>query len=244
MVLVSKLLHLAFLIAKKVVFFKEKGGLMSLKLYSYFRSSSAYRVRIALNLKGLNYDYLPVHLLNNGGEQNSDEFKKLSPKAEVPALVHDGKNLIQSMAIIEYLDEVYPQNPLLFPRDPYLKSQVRAACEIINSGIQPLQNLRTLQKLQVYFNVSDEEKNQWISDWVSMGLAALDQLIKPYSKNFCFGHEVSAADIFLVPQIFSALRFNVDTTNIPKLMEIYEHCQQIKAFAQAAPTEQPDAPKS
>lgn len=215
---------------------------MSLKLYSYFRSSSAFRVRIALHLKGLDYQYIPVHLLNQGGEQNSDEFQKLNPKGEVPVLIHNDKKISQSVAIIEYLDEVFPEKPL-FPADSYLKSQVRCACEIINSGVQPLQNLRTLQKLEKDFSINEEKKLQWIIDWVSMGLKAYEALIEPVAKEFSFGDEVTAADLFLVPQVFTAFRYKMSLEPYPTINKVYENLMKIEAFVKASPTQQPDAPK-
>lgn len=215
---------------------------MELQLYSYYRSSSAYRVRIALNLKHLKYEYKAVHLLNNGGEQNSSEFQKLNPKKEIPVLIHNERALSQSVAIIEYLDELYPI-PLLYPTDRYMRSQVRAACEIINSGIQPLQNLSVQQRIQNETGINDEKKTKLISYWIESGLKAFEDFIKPHSKDFCFGNEVSAADLFLVPQIFSSKRFGANVDQFPKLLEIYERCVAIEAFKLADPTCQPDTPK-
>lgn len=216
---------------------------MSLQLYSYFRSSSAFRVRIALNLKGLNYEYIPVHLLEDGGQQNKPEFLKLNAKGEVPLLIHDGKPLSQSMAIIEYLDEVFPDRHLLFPVDPYLKSQVRAACELINSGTQPLQNLRTLQALQKDFDISEDQKLSWIQKWVGSGLKSYEALIKTHCKEFSFGDHITAADLFLIPQVFTALRFNMKIEDYPKINSIFNNCKNIDEFMKASPSQQPDTPK-
>lgn len=214
---------------------------MSLQLYSYFRSSSAFRVRIALNLKNLDYEYLPVHLLQNGGEQNSPEFKKLNPKGEVPLLIHEGKRLSQSVAIIEYLDEVYPEPPL-FPTEAYLKSQVRAACEIINSGIQPLQNLRTLQKLQNDFAITEEAKVQWIVDWVRMGFDAYEDLIRNFAGKYSFGDQVTASDLFLVPQVLTAFRYKMPLGDYPTIKQVYNNLEGLEAFQKASPFTQPDTP--
>lgn len=216
---------------------------MSIKLYSYFRSSSAFRVRIALNLKNLNYEYIPVHLLNQGGEQNKADFLNLNPKGEVPLMIHDGKSLSQSVAIIEYLDEVFPEPCPLFPSDAYMKSQVRAACEIINSGTQPLQNLRTLQTLQSDFGISDAEKVLWIQKWIDAGLKSYEKLISGHCKEFSFGSQITAADLFLIPQVFSALRFGMSIDRYKNINSIYKNCKDLEAFDKASPSQQPDTPK-
>lgn len=215
---------------------------MELQLYSYYRSSSAYRVRIALNLKHLKYVYKAIHLLNNGGEQNSLDFQKINPKKEVPVLVHNDRAISQSIAIIEYLDELYPLPPL-YPKDHYMRSQVRAACEIINSGIQPLQNLSVQRDIQKVTGINDEQKTNLTVNWIENGLKAFEDFIAPHSKKFCFGNEVSAADVFLVPQIFSSKRFGADVNKFSKLLKIYENCMDLEAFKLADPSCQPDTPK-
>ena len=213
-----------------------------LVLYNYFRSSTSYRVRIALNLKGLPYEYRSVHLLNNGGEQNKKEYRALNPIGGVPTLVHEGKTISQSMAIIEYLDEVFPQTPL-FPRDPFLKAKVRQFCENINADIHPLGNLKVLQFLESEFQADQNKKNIWLSKWISEGLSACEKTIQPYAGMFCFGSSLTTADLFLVPQLFTARRFQVDMSAFGILLKIEENLLKNSAFVQAHPHRQPDTPE-
>ena len=217
-------------------------SLQNLKLYSYYRSSASYRVRIALNLKGLSYEYLPVHLLNGGGEQHSDDYKSLNPSAEVPTLIDGDKALGQSVAICLYLDDVAPDKPLLFSKDPFEKAQILQACEIINSGIQPLQNLRVMQKLVKDFGFTDDQKTQWIRHWVTLGFTSFEKLISKNDGPFCMGESPTAADAFLAPQLFAAQRFAVDTSAFPKIQKVSEHFSQLDAFKMAHPDNQPDTP--
>lgn len=214
---------------------------MEFKLYNYFRSSSSYRVRIALEYKNLPYSYVPVHLLNNGGEQNSADYQVLNSKREVPTLVHNDNVIAQSVAIIEYLEEIKPE-PALFPADPLLKAHVRQACEIINSGIQPLQNLSVLNKLTKDYGITDDQKKVWISDVVTPGLKAFEEFISNKSGEYCFGDTITAADLFLIPQIFSAVRFGVDIKQFKTLSKINDRCLDLKAFKLAHPDSQPDSP--
>lgn len=208
-------------------------------LYGYFRSSASYRVRIAMNLKNLNYEYKAVHLINNGGEQHNDEYKKLNPSEQVPTLIHNGRALGQSMAILQYLDEVSPENPL-FPTDPFEKARVIQFCEIINSGIQPLHNLAVTDEL-ARRGLDDKA---WVIHVISKGLGTLEAFLKNSAGTYCFGGSVSAADAFLVPQVFAAKRFNTPTDNYPTLMRVYENCCRLEAFQKAEPARQPDAPKN
>jgi maleylacetoacetate isomerase len=210
-------------------------------LYSYFRSSASYRVRIALNLKDIAYAYRAIHLLNNGGEQNTEDFRKLNPSGEVPTLLHNGKALAQSMAILDYLDHVAPA-PRLFPEDPYRRALVIQACEIVNSGVQPVHNLKVLQALEDRFDADQKRKNDWAAHWITKGLDSLEAFLKPHAGDFSFGHEVSAADCFLMPQLVNADRFQVSLAPYPTLSRIRANCEKLDPFKRAAPNVQPDTP--
>ncbi|MDP2713942.1 maleylacetoacetate isomerase [Rheinheimera sp.] len=211
-----------------------------MKLYGYWRSSAAYRVRIALNLKQLSFENLPVHLVKNGGEQHSDSYKALNPSELVPTLVDGDISLNQSLAIIEYLDEMYPK-PALLPQDVATKAKVRALALDIACDIHPLNNLRVLQYLSGTLAVTDAAKADWINHWLHSGFTALEQRLSQSAGQFCFGNEVTLADICLVPQVYNALRFAQDMSAFPTVMAIQHNCQQLAAFALAAPEQQPDA---
>ncbi|MFZ6849815.1 maleylacetoacetate isomerase [Undibacterium sp. RuRC25W] len=217
-----------------------------MKLYSYFRSSASYRVRIALNLKGLDYEQTAIHLVKNGGEQLSEAYKTLNPEALVPALsdASDGetKVLTQSMAIIEYLDEAYPQYPLL-PADYALRAEVRAFALSVACEIHPLNNLRVLKYLTTTLGVTDEQKNAWYRHWCETGLAVLEQKLNALgcAGKYCFGDTPGFADCFLIPQIANAQRFNCDLSTMPLLMQINRNCLEHPAFVKAMPANQPDA---
>lgn len=215
----------------------------NLKLYSYFRSSTSYRVRIALALKELKYEYLPVHLINNGGEQNSAQYRTLNPIGGVPTLQHDQIIISQSMAIAEYIEEVFKSGQQLFPNSPAAKAKVRQVCELINADIHPLQNLKITQYLEKNLNLTSEAKQTWLDKWIGDGLIALEKTITPSAQNFSFGNEVTLADAFIVPQLFSAKRFNVDCTRFEKLSRIDENCQRLKSFQLAHPLKQIDTPE-
>lgn len=212
-----------------------------IKLYSYYRSSCSYRVRIALNLKGLDYDIEPVHLVKEGGEQFLESFTRLNPSSRVPVLVHENKKLFQSVAIIEYLDETFTEKPL-YPRESYEKAQVRLLCEIINSDIQPLQNLSILKKLVKDFSISDEQKISWIQDIISKGLSSYETQLQQTAGSFSFGDQPTAADCFLIPQVYNAERFKLDMTSFPLIHKVSQNCQSIEAFIKAHPDNQPDTP--
>lgn len=209
-----------------------------LTLYDYFRSSACYRVRIALNLKELDYDVVPIHLVNNGGEQHAPDYQKINPQGLVPALQIDNKILTQSLAIIEYLDEAYPL-PALLPAHPYEKARVRAFALTIAADIHPLNNLRVLKYLSSELGVSDTQKNQWYQHWIAKGLSALEQQLTTHqlAGDFCFGNQPTLADICLVPQLYNAKRFSCDLQPYPTLRRIDINCQHLAAFANARPAE-------
>ena len=213
-----------------------------IKLYTYFRSSASFRVRIALNFKGLAFESVPVHLLKGGGEQFAPEFKSLNPAALVPVLVDDNQAMSQSLAIIEYLEESYPTPPLL-PQAAVDRARVRAIALSIACEIHPLNNLRVLGYLSKTLGLSDDEKNAWYRHWVETGLAALETMLvdDPRTGDFCHGNSATLADICLVPQIFNAQRFNCDLGGAPKVMAIFQRCLELPAFADAVPAKQPDA---
>ena len=211
-----------------------------MKLYNYFRSSAAYRVRIALNLKGLVYDYIPVHLTK--GEQRAATYTALNPQALVPALVDGNTALTQSLAIIEYLDERHPAPPLL-PVAAEARARVRAIALAIACDIHPLNNLRVLQYLTRVLAVDDGAKNAWYRHWVEVGLAALETRLAgdAATGDYCHGDAPTIADICLVPQLANARRYDVSLNAYPTLLRIDAKCNELPAFAGAAPERQPDA---
>ena len=211
-----------------------------MKLYTYFRSSAAYRVRIALNLKGLNAEHLPVHLVNNGGEQHSEAYRQVNPSELVPTLTEGDFTLGQSLSIIEYLDEKFTDTALL-PQDLQQRAQVRAFSLSIACDIHPLNNLRVLQYLSGTLEITDEQKNTWYKHWVMTGFAALEAQLEQSNGKFCFGEQATLADCCLIPQVYNALRFNVDLSLYPKINSIYTHCNTLHAFQQAAPEAQDEA---
>jgi len=210
-----------------------------MQLYSYFRSSAAYRVRIALALKGLAYDYMPVHLARN--EQFSESYAAVSSSRLVP-LLKDGDTLLtQSLAIIEYLDETHPAPPLL-PADAPGRARVRALAYDIACEIHPLDNLRVLRYLVHDLKVSEDDKNRWYRHWVETGLQTVErQLADPRTGPFCHGDALSLADIVLVPQIFNAQRFDCRLDHVPTVMRVFDACMQLDAFEQTRPEKCPDA---
>ncbi len=214
----------------------------TLVLHNYFRSSAAYRVRIAMQLKGLPYAYIPVHLTRDGGMQFSAPYAMLNPQQLVPLLDHDGFQLSQSLAIIEYLDEQFPEVRLV-PEALQMRARVRQIALAIACDIHPLQNLRVLKYLTNKLGLSEDDKTGWIHHWLTLGLAALeaDLARSPFSGRFCVGDKPTMADCALVPQMFSAARFGVDTSPYPTLRSIYEHCEAVPAIAAAHPARQPDS---
>ena len=213
-----------------------------MKLHTYYRSSASYRVRIALNLKGLAADPSHVHLSKNGGEQFGPAFDSLNPQHLLPVLEDDGLVLPQSLAIIEYLDETRPELPLL-PADPKGRARVRALSQAIAADIHPLNNLRVLKYLSEELGVSADQKNAWYRHWVALGLEALERQLAahPATGRFCHGDTPTMADCCLVPQLYNARRFECDLSGYPTLLAIDERCAALPAFADARPEAQPDA---
>ncbi len=209
-----------------------------LKLYDYFRSSASYRVRIALNLKKLDYDIIPIHLLNDGGQQFSQSYQAINPHSLVPSLDDNGHIITQSLAIIEYLDERFPDTPLL-PVDLLQRARVRAFALSIAADIHPLNNLRVTKYLASEFDISEEQKIKWFHHWMQTGLTALEKQLTTQSASgdFCFGNTPTLADICLIPQMFNAKRFNCDLSSCPNLRRIDENCQKLIAFSHARPLE-------
>ena len=212
-------------------------------LYGYFRSSTSYRTRIAMNLKGLDYDYIAVNLAQD--EQLKSEFLALNPQRLVPVLQADDLLLFQSPAILEWLEEVYPENPLL-PKDAAGRMQVRALSAMIGCDIHPLNNRRVLQYLRNELSVDEAEVIKWCNRWISEGFAALEKrLVADKTRGkFCYGDSPTFADCYLIPQVSSARRFEVDLNPYPNIVQIDAHCRTLKAFADADPMQQPDAPNA
>jgi maleylpyruvate isomerase len=213
-----------------------------MKLYTFFRSSASYRVRIALNLKGLSYEQAPIHLRRGGGEQLNATYKSINPQALVPTLEDAGRILTQSLAIIEYLDEKHP-NPPLLPKDPADKAFVRSLAMVIACEVHPIQNLRVLSHIKASYNQSDAQVNLWAQHWINLGLSAIEQMVigQPRRGRLSFGDMPTLADICLIPQLGNARRFGCDLSKYPAILEIEKTCMGIPAFANAAPEKQPDA---
>ena len=211
-------------------------------LHNYFRSSSSYRVRIALNLKGLPYQYAAVHLNRGGGEQFQPGFKALNPQALVPVLSEDGIDISQSLAILEYLEEKYP-DPALLPETIADRAHVRQLALAIACEMHPLNNLRVLKFITGGLGLSEDAKLGWIKHWNELGLSALEQELSRSGKRgkFCFGDTPTIADCCLVPQLFNARRFGIDLASYPTLMKIDGECGRLPEFERAHPSRQPDA---
>ncbi|MGQ0657074.1 MAG: maleylacetoacetate isomerase [Chromatiales bacterium] len=211
-----------------------------LVLYTYFRSSAAYRVRIALNLKRLYYEPRFVHLLS--GEQNGSDYLKVNPQGRIPALVDGNTVLTQSLAIIEYLEECHPETPLL-PREPVERAFVRSVAQLVACDIHPLNNLRVQQYLREQFFADDVACHIWMRHWIEGGFAALEQRLRDHGTNgqYCFGNHPTLADVCLIPQVFNAKRVACDLAPFPTIAAIDAHCRALAAFARAAPENQPDA---
>jgi maleylacetoacetate isomerase len=210
-----------------------------MKLYSYFRSSAAYRVRIALNLKAVAVEQIGIHLVKNGGQHRQASYLARNPQGLVPALeLDDGTVLTQSLAIIDYLESIFPK-PRLIPADPVLAAKVRAVALAIACDIHPLNNLRVLNYLKGTLGRSQEEANAWYRHWILEGLAAVETLID--GERFCFGDHPSMADACLIPQVFNAQRYKIDISHLRKIEAVNRHCNELPAFIAAHPSRQPDA---
>ncbi|SEL57060.1 maleylpyruvate isomerase [Roseateles sp. YR242] len=211
-----------------------------LTLHTYFRSSAAFRVRIALNLKGLAYESVPIHLLRGGGEQHQQAFKALNPAELVPVLHDGGRALTQSLSILEYLEERHPQ-PSLLPGTPEDRAFIRSLALDVACEIHPINNLRVLQHLAQAFGVSEEQRRTWVQHWIRVGFEAIEQRLAAQAGGFCVGGQPTMADVVLVPQVFNALRFGVALEDFPAIGRVWAHCMTLPAFAAAAPGQQPDA---
>jgi len=215
---------------------------LSIELYSYWRSSASYRVRVALNLKALPYVLHAVNLAKDGGEQFSPAYRAVNPQSRVPTLVHDGQRFMQSLAIIEYLDETFPDHRLI-PRDPVDRARVRMLSQIIACDIQPLQNTSTTVYLKDKLHVDEAGITTWLREWIVRGLDAYNAHLERdhLSGKFSHGDTPTMADCCLMPQLFAASRFGIEVTRYPRLALIAENCAALSAFQHAHPSKQPDA---
>jgi len=215
---------------------------LNLELYSFWRSSASYRVRIALNLKALPYVMHAVNLMREGGDQFSAAYREVNPQSRVPTLVHDGQRFTQSMSIIEYLDETFPDHRLI-PRDPVDRARVRMLSQIIACDIQPLQNTSTTRYLKETMHQDEAAITMWLREWIARGLDAFNAHIARdhLSGKFSHGDTPSMADCCLVPQMYAASRFGIEPTRYPRLALILENCNALSAFQHAHPSKQPDA---
>ncbi|XP_036144627.1 probable maleylacetoacetate isomerase 2 isoform X2 [Monomorium pharaonis] len=204
-------------------------------LYSFWQSSCSWRVRIALHLKEIPYDIKSVSLVKNGGEQHSSEFCKINPMERVPALHIDNHTLIESLNILQYLEETRPNRPLM-PADPVKRARVREICEVIASGIQPLQNIGVL------FYVGEERKLEWAQHWITKGFTAVEKLLSSSAGKYCVDDEITLADCCLMPQIYNARRYHVDLRPFPTILRVARHLEQHPAFIATHPNTQPDCP--
>ncbi|MCB1555135.1 MAG: maleylacetoacetate isomerase [Xanthomonadales bacterium] len=215
----------------------------SLKLYSYWRSSAAYRVRIALNLKQLPHEIIPIHLLRDGGEQHKPEFHQINPQDRIPVLVHGQRIITQSISIMEYLEEYFPENPIM-PSTARERARVRSLAQIVACDIHPLNNLRVLQHLEKECAMPQPERDAWVRKWIEEGFDSLEALLadNPSTGDFCEGDNASIADCCLIPQVYNARRFGVDMAAYPTIMRIHDFCMETEEFDHARPEKQPDCP--
>lgn len=214
-------------------------------LHSYWRSSAAYRVRIGLNLKGLSYDIAPVHLVRDGGDQHKPAYAAINPQQLVPVLEHGQRILRQSLAILEYLDEIWPDPPLL-PATARDRHRARALAQLIACDVHPLNNLRVLQYLERDWGVPQPERDVWVRHWIVTGFDAFEALLQdhPSTGSYCEGHLPTIADCCLIPQVYNARRFGVDLSAYPNILRIEQECLALPAFDAARPERQPDAPET
>lgn len=215
-----------------------------MKLYSYFRSSAAFRVRIALALKNINYQVIPIHLVKNGGEHKQSDYTAINPQQLVPALDDNGTIITQSITIMEYLEDKYPATPLL-PSNAQDRAFVRSLMQLIACDIHPLNNLRVLQYLQNTLSINDNQKNNWYHHWITTGFDAIEQMLANHHQInkplFCYQNLPTLADCCLIPQVYNAKRFDFDLSKYPNISHIYKHCMTLQAFQEAYPDNQPDA---
>lgn len=213
-----------------------------MKLHTFFRSTAAYRVRIAANLKAIPLDYAYVHLLKDGGQHLQPAYRSVNPTTGVPSLEVDGEVLTQSLAILEYLDESYPEPPLL-PHEPLARAHARAIALHVVADLHPLNTPRILKRLAAQFGADEAAKNDWVRHWIAEGFAGIEALLRRLHSNgrYCLGDAPTLADVCLVPQVFNAHRFGVDLAPFPLIASIERHCLTLPAFAAAAPSAQPDA---
>jgi maleylacetoacetate isomerase/maleylpyruvate isomerase len=211
-----------------------------MKLYGYWRSTAAYRVRIALHLKGIAFENESIHLVKNGGEQHQDEYAKINPNNLVPTLVDGSLSLHQSLAIIDYLEETYP-GLSLYPDNSTSRALVKALTLDIACEIHPLNNLRVQQYLTGDLKLDDQAKNVWVDHWMSIGFNAVEKQLVKYAGCYCFQDQITVADICLVAQVYNAHRFNVDMSAYPYINRVVDNCNKLQAFQLALPENQPDA---
>lgn len=216
---------------------------MSIKLYGYWRSTASYRVRIALNLKQIDYQYIPVHLVKNGGEQHSDNYASLNPAELVPTFVDDDEDVIlnQSLAIIEYLDERVPEPQRLIPVHATERARVRALAQDIACDIQPVGNLRVLNALKADYGANQEQVAAWAAHWITQGFNGIEKRLQTQAGKYCFDFDVTLADVCLVPQVYNAKRFGVDMSAYPLISKIADNCNELEAFQRALPENQADS---
>lgn len=215
-----------------------------LVLYGYWRSSAAYRVRIALNLKGIEYESRPVHLVRDGGEQHAPAFREMNPQEMVPCLLDGDRVITQSLAIIEYLDEKHPElETALMPMDARGRARVRSMSMVVACDAHPLGNLRVLQRLESQFGANEEQRAEWSRHWISTSFKALEAMLAEHAMTgrYCHGDTPSVADICLVPQVYNALRWKLPMDDYPTVWRIHQACSELEAFQRAAPEVQPDA---